>query len=83
MELITAIRELVADALGIDLSEVPANGSMESIADWDSLQHLGVINAIEAEYDLSVDPDEIAALHSIAAIASFVQTYLKSGYTSQ
>ena len=63
------VSRVIADALGLDVSEVGAGASMESLPVWDSLQHLGVIMAIEAAFQCRLGPDEVARLTSVSRIA--------------
>ena len=70
--------ELVADALGLDYDEVTADSNMDSVAGWDSLQHLSVISAIETDFELVVGPDDVADLNSVAAIVAFVTSAAKA-----
>lgn len=64
----TEIRELVADVFGLELEEIRANASSETVEDWDSLRHLDVVMALEHRYSTSFTPDEIVALRSIDGI---------------
>lgn len=65
-----AVTEVVAGALGLDVAEVGADASMETLAAWDSLQHLGVIMAIEAAFGCRLGAGEIARLTSVARLAA-------------
>lgn len=63
------VSRVIADALGLDVSEVGADASMESLASWDSLQHLSVVMALEAEFGCHLGPEEVTRLTSVARIA--------------
>jgi len=65
-------RELLADALGLDLEDVSDAATMESVSVWDSLQHLSVITAIEAELAVTLTPEEVPAINSVSAIAHLI-----------
>lgn len=71
-------RELVADALGLELSEVPEDGTMESVEAWDSLQHLSVITAIEADFAITLSPEQVASLQSVSAIGALIAEHGES-----
>ncbi len=65
-------REIVADALGLELAEVTANATMETVADWDSLQHLAVVTALEADLAVTLSPEQVTELSSVAMIAELI-----------
>ena len=53
---------------GDDLTTLPDDASPETLDDWDSVNHLNLVLALEAEFDLQFDADEIAELTTVAAI---------------
>ena len=42
----------------------PENVSQESLEEWDSLRHVELVFELEENFDVSVSPDDIAALYS-------------------
>ncbi len=42
----------------------PENVSHESLEEWDSLRHVELVFELEEHFDVSVSPDDIAALYS-------------------
>lgn len=68
--MIDDVRRVVADALGLAPEELEPGASMGSVAAWDSLQHLGVITAIEATFACRLSASEIAELTSVERIAA-------------
>lgn len=73
MSSIDEVRQVVADALGIAPERLADDASMDSVEAWDSLQHLGVITAIEAAFACRLSPAEIPELTSIDRIAARVE----------
>ena len=65
------VRRILASTLGI---QVPAEGdfSRDSEPRWDSLKHVAVIFALEDEFDIQFDEDQMAALTSLSAIVEAV-----------
>lgn len=47
---------------------VPAALSQKDCAEWDSVAHLNLILALEAEFAVFFEPDEIASMRSRAAV---------------
>jgi acyl carrier protein len=64
------VRELAADVLQLPLEQITPRASPETVAGWDSVQHLNLILALEQEFDLQFEPEEIDGLSSIDRIAA-------------
>lgn len=56
---------LIAISLNIDVSMVSDDLSVGSISEWDSLAHVGLISAVEQEYDIQFDIDEVIDLEEV------------------
>lgn len=52
--------------LGIDA--VSAELSQTNCDAWDSVNHLNLVLALEAEFGVTFEPEEIAAMQSLAAV---------------
>ena len=66
------IIEIISGVLGV---EIDADASQTTCEKWDSLQHLNIIVALEEEFDLSFEPEEIAEMKSVAIIEEFIVKY--------
>jgi acyl carrier protein len=51
-----------------DLTEVNDNISQQNCAKWDSLKHLNLMLALESEFNISLEPEEIAEMKSLEDI---------------
>ena len=51
-----------------DLSALSEADSPESIAGWDSANHVNLVLALEAEFGIEFETDEIAELTTVASI---------------
>lgn len=70
--MIESIKEIVADMLGLDPSELDDEFSRERADNWDSLNHLRIVTAIEQGFSISLTMAEIESATSIRRIADFV-----------
>jgi acyl carrier protein len=61
-----------------ELEQVDENASQQSIEKWDSLGHLNLIVALEEEFDVSFEPEDIAKMTSVQIIINKVENYVKS-----
>lgn len=60
--------------LGID--NVPAGLSQKNCAEWDSVNHLNLILALEAEFGVAFEPEEIAAMRDISSVKKILAAKL-------
>lgn len=66
------VRELVADILGMDPGDVGDELSRDNADNWDSLNHLRIVTAIEQEFGVSLSMDEIQGARDVNALAEIV-----------
>jgi acyl carrier protein len=66
-------RRLVATALECPLDAVTDDASVDNLAAWDSIAHVRLLLAIEAETGRSLDSDTIANLRSVADVAAALE----------
>ena len=64
------LSEVVSSVFGVDPGELTADASPKTIEAWDSVGHLQLMLAIEAEFGLQFTPDEMAAFTTLGAIRS-------------
>ena len=55
-----------SQTLGIPAAEVTDGLAYNSIKQWDSVAHMALVAAIENEFNIMLDTDEIIALSSVA-----------------
>jgi acyl carrier protein len=67
-------RRLVATALGRPLEAVEATASVGQMAGWDSMGHISIVLALEAQIGRMLRPDEIGRLKSIDDVAAILST---------
>lgn len=57
------IKELFATILKIPLNRISDNLSPDQVEEWDSLNHLVLISAVEEEFSIEIDPEEIIKMN--------------------
>ena len=57
--------------LGIET--VPAGLSQKNCEAWDSVNHLNLILALEAEFGVTFEPEEIAAMQDLSAVENQIR----------
>jgi len=72
------IKELFADTFDIEESDVTDDTNKDSVASWDSLNHLRLVTALEQEFSVSFSMDEINSMTSFAAVVACVSNRLNA-----
>jgi acyl carrier protein len=64
------IKKVVANVLGLSIEEINDNTSPENVDVWDSLKHMNLIVALEDEFDIEFDDDDIIEIMDYKSIVS-------------
>ncbi len=56
-----------------DVKEIDNSMSIENVKGWDSMAHVGLMLALQKEFDVSISPAEAIELTDVAAIKKFLQ----------
>jgi acyl carrier protein len=62
------VRQIIADTLFMSLEEIGEDASQESVRNWDSLQQLNLVLALEQTFNVRLKPEEFAAMTSVEKI---------------
>lgn len=62
------VRQVMAAVFGVALSSLGADASSATIAEWDSVRHLQLMLALEEEFNMQFEMDELVSLRSFALI---------------
>jgi acyl carrier protein len=68
------LKKCFATSLGVD-PDLVEGLSYKSVRQWDSVGHMALIAAIEAEFEVMLDTDEIIALSSYEVVAAILQKH--------
>ncbi len=75
-DVLGAIQEIAADLFEMEPEGVSEDFSPESNPTWDSIKHLGLVTAIEDQFDLTFEPEEIDEMKDIASIVRIVKAHI-------
>ena len=67
------VRSVASDIFGIPADKISAESSPETIENWDSMQHLNLVLAIEEKFGVQLDPEDIEKMKDIGAVAALVE----------
>lgn len=64
---------IMSNVFDMDASEINENASPDNIDKWDSLKHINLIVALEEEFGIEFDNDEIADMLNYKLIVEIVK----------
>ena len=62
------VRQIIADTLFMSLEKIGEDASQDSVRNWDSLQQLNLVLALEQTFNVRFKPEEFAAMTSVEKI---------------
>jgi len=72
-QVLDRVRAIVAPILTVPIETVTPESSPETVAEWTSLRHLLLALELEQEFDISLSPEEMELLTSVAAIVGLLE----------
>jgi acyl carrier protein len=70
------VRNILADLLSVSEATITAESSPESLASWDSLQHLNFVLSVEQEFGVEFKPEEIESITSVRCMIETLENKL-------
>ena len=67
------VRNVASDIFGIPADQITTESSPETIENWDSMQHLNLVLAVEEKFGVQLDPEDIEQMKNIGAVAKLVE----------
>ena len=67
------VQELLVKSLRVPAEQVTPELAFGDLPQWDSMGHMEVMMALEAQYGIEINAETIGALTSISAICSYIQ----------
>lgn len=69
------IEEVVSGVFGVDQASVNESSSPESIEGWDSMGHVNLVIALEQNFNVSIDIDDVMDMGSVGKIRKTLLEY--------
>ncbi len=70
--ILKSLEEIFQDTFSDDGYQFSLETSSDDIEEWDSLSHIRLLTAIEAEFDFQFDISEIELLSSVSVILDLI-----------
>ena len=62
------IKEVISNIFGTPLNEINGQSSPDTIENWDSINHMKLITALEEEFDIEFTDEEILEMQNVKLI---------------
>ena len=62
------LKQIMSNLFEIEEDEITDESSIDNIENWDSLKHINMIIAIEEEFGISIDEEEMVEMTSFVDI---------------
>ncbi len=70
------IKKVMAAVFAVPVAEISDNASLHEIEAWDSLRHINLILALEEEFGIHFEEEEIATLVNFKMIVAAVMVHV-------
>ncbi len=72
-DLYVRLRSLMMDVFQVGDDEISPQTVQHDLENWDSVEHLNFMLALEDEFGVKLDVDDLSTLTSVAAIVAFLE----------
>jgi acyl carrier protein len=72
------IRTMASDLFGVPVEQITAASSPQTLENWDSIQHLNLVLAVEEKFGVQLSPEEIEEMKNVGETAKLVESKLQS-----
>ena len=72
-EIFTRLNRVFQDVFDDDSIRVTPNTTADDIEDWDSLEHITLISAVEREFRMKCKMGELSSMKNVGERASIIQ----------
>lgn len=69
------LREIFAESLGIEITQVTDELTYNSIPEWDSIAHMALISEIDDAFDTMLDTDDVLDMSTFAKAKLILTNY--------
>jgi acyl carrier protein len=70
-----ALRDVFSQALGIDAARVVDSLEFNGIKEWDSTAHMALVAALEENYDIMLETEDVLGMSSVARAREILAKY--------
>ncbi len=75
-EIMLEVQDVFRDVFADDSIELDDETDSSSIVEWDSLRHIQIIYAIEAHFNIKLNPEQAIILHNVGEMVDLIAKYI-------
>jgi acyl carrier protein len=75
-KILEVLNDIFKDIFDDDTLEIAAETTQEDIEEWDSLANINIVFAVEDEFDIKFDVEEITKMKSVAVFIDEIKKKL-------
>ena len=72
------VRSIASDIFGVPAERLSTASSPDTIENWDSVQHLSLVLALEEKFSLQLSPEEIEQMKNLGETAKIIEAKLQA-----
>lgn len=72
-DLIQRLNEVFRDVFGDDSISVTPSTTSDDIEDWDSIEHINLIGAVESEFGMRFKMREVSGMKNVGEMIAIIQ----------
>lgn len=70
------IKKTMSDVFNVDIKEIDDDISIHSIDEWNSMKHMQLMLALEKEFKIHFDDEEIPTMTTFDSISITIKSYI-------
>lgn len=76
LKAINALKKIISDVLGIEISILKRDMTAKDIKGWDSLAHVRILHNCESSLGISLTFEEISQLEEVGDLIDIIKKYI-------
>ena len=77
VEIERTIKKVFQNLFDVDPASITADASPYNVEGWNSMQHLGLVTSLEAEFDVSFGDGQVVEMRTFGLIVKIVDDALR------
>jgi acyl carrier protein len=65
--------KVISDVMNVPVSKLDENSSPMSVDKWESMKHINLVLALEEEFNIQFDDEQISGLQDVKSIVSVIE----------
>ena len=76
--LLTQVKEILAREWNVSATSIPDDAELNVFEKWDSLGHISILLALEAEFGIEISPASVQSLLTLPKIIAYLEEHQKT-----